>query len=520
MNHATTEQKKSHPDARAAYSINPERMSALATPAEAIMLDTEQFKNNSILPENTHRVIIENGANFVESASIIEQNAKNDALRDLQQVSIARLESIYDSAHFEHIAFQAVVDEIQSDKWEILINTIRNLKRLGKTNEHRVKKNALPAFSITGTYGASVTNAEFNGFSGLISVDFDHLPDPENAKVQLAKLPSVALAAVSPSGDGIKAFFHVGSKVIDADDFKKEFAKLCAYITATVPDLSKYLDIGCNDVRRLMFCTHDPKVYVNFNAKALDLNGITIAGTAKPIRTHVAPLKLPTRSIREGSRNNELTSFAGLLWSQGYDEETFKKLLLARNQYCEPPLDEGEVLSIARSIARYERQPLLEELSEEALNLRDQLTNRLIALVPGANAELVRQCVNAYAIQQIISGCFWEEPRVRFAMLKRLDRCETLIRCSEADFASFIAKAFNPLFCTEVLSLELQSSERENVSKAINGCVKILSNYIKFHRQASMAQQFVDMFIDRGYITSDHTGVSIVYSHVDRKSVV
>jgi P4 family phage/plasmid primase-like protien len=64
---------------------------------------------------------------------------------------------------------------------------------------------------------------------------------------------------------------------------------------------------------------------------------------------------LPGERITEGGRNNRLTSLGGALRRQGADLATIEASLLAANDnLCDPPLHEGEVRAIARSVVRYE----------------------------------------------------------------------------------------------------------------------------------------------------------------------
>jgi len=59
--------------------------------------------------------------------------------------------------------------------------------------------------------------------------------------------------------------------------------------------------------------------------------------------------------IIEGSRNNTLTSIAGKLNCKGFNEaEIIEKLLEINESRCKPPLDEQEVITTAKSIAKYE----------------------------------------------------------------------------------------------------------------------------------------------------------------------
>lgn len=63
--------------------------------------------------------------------------------------------------------------------------------------------------------------------------------------------------------------------------------------------------------------------------------------------------RLP-EEIPPGIRNSTLTSYAGLLRRYGAGEDRIAAELLATNRsHCRPPLEEREVRSIAKSVAKY-----------------------------------------------------------------------------------------------------------------------------------------------------------------------
>lgn len=58
--------------------------------------------------------------------------------------------------------------------------------------------------------------------------------------------------------------------------------------------------------------------------------------------------------ISESGRNNALTSMAGSMRRQGFTQEVIEAALLKHNEaFCDPPLPDKEVASIAASVARY-----------------------------------------------------------------------------------------------------------------------------------------------------------------------
>ncbi|MHB8390519.1 MAG: bifunctional DNA primase/polymerase [Acidobacteriaceae bacterium] len=79
---------------------------------------------------------------------------------------------------------------------------------------------------------------------------------------------------------------------------------------------------------------------------------IVDALTEKP---RTAPAESSPISIVEGARNAVLTSLAGTMRRKGMVQTGIEAALLAENAACcRPPLEESEVLRIARSISRYE----------------------------------------------------------------------------------------------------------------------------------------------------------------------
>ncbi len=77
------------------------------------------------------------------------------------------------------------------------------------------------------------------------------------------------------------------------------------------------------------------------------------AGTALPTKKKSVE-NSPLRKIKEGGRNNHLTSLAGALRRKGISEEGILATLRAENKdKLEPPLEDETVVNIANSITRY-----------------------------------------------------------------------------------------------------------------------------------------------------------------------
>ncbi len=78
-----------------------------------------------------------------------------------------------------------------------------------------------------------------------------------------------------------------------------------------------------------------------------------------PVEFRVTPSGVKTIThkcvtLNEGSRNSTLASLAGSMRNKGFSGEAIARALLVENRLrCDPPLEQSEVLSIAKSISRY-----------------------------------------------------------------------------------------------------------------------------------------------------------------------
>ena len=97
--------------------------------------------------------------------------------------------------------------------------------------------------------------------SGLITIDLDHIENPEEVKQQL-RLDCelvVAMIYISPSGDGLKVIVPID---ITAGSHSDYFDAIAAYLLKTY-DLRA--DPSGRDVARACFLCHDIKLYLNPN---------------------------------------------------------------------------------------------------------------------------------------------------------------------------------------------------------------------------------------------------------------
>ena len=95
--------------------------------------------------------------------------------------------------------------------------------------------------------------------SGLLCLDFDHLPDVEGLflKLQKDEYFDTALLFRSPSGDGLKWIIPVDLSECGHTDY---FRSVSAYISQTY---SVQVDPSGKDVCRACFLPYDPGAYLN-----------------------------------------------------------------------------------------------------------------------------------------------------------------------------------------------------------------------------------------------------------------
>jgi hypothetical protein len=95
--------------------------------------------------------------------------------------------------------------------------------------------------------------------SGLMAVDFDHLPNLEEVRQSLLvdEYFDTQLLFVSPSGDGLKWIISIDTKQTTHSNY---FAAVANYILQTY---GVEVDKSGRDISRACFLPHDPQAYIN-----------------------------------------------------------------------------------------------------------------------------------------------------------------------------------------------------------------------------------------------------------------
>ena len=149
---------------------------------------------------------------------------------------------------------------LTTDKWRTLSDKVRAEKDDDKRKELKLQ---LPAFTPSGTF----TTRNIKGLikhSGYMCIDIDGDDNPtikdwQAVVHQLGKLPEVAFAGLSVSGNGVFALIPI-----------KYPDRHIAHFRALQKSLSKrglVIDPKCSDVSRLRFYSYNKHYYINKDAK-------------------------------------------------------------------------------------------------------------------------------------------------------------------------------------------------------------------------------------------------------------
>lgn len=128
-------------------------------------------------------------------------------------------------------------------------------------------------------------------WTGLVPLDFDHLEVPPPTLIERLRAdPAIALAYISPSGVGVKAFVAVDPAPSTHDEHRAACEAMFAVYEAATIDAK-----GGKDAERLSFAAHDPQAYL---AEAVVPRRWTMPEPPAPRR--VSPRPAPPGPIGRG----------------------------------------------------------------------------------------------------------------------------------------------------------------------------------------------------------------------------
>jgi hypothetical protein len=145
---------------------------------------------------------------------------------------------------------------IKAESYKSATQLLRNIKEVKEAKKYKATHFDYVTFS--GTFTKRNDNS-MEKHSGLLTVDFDDLPDPLVLKEQLLndEYFETELLFLSPSGNGLKWILEIDlSKAAHLDYFKG----ISNYILHTY---RLKIDPSGKDLSRACFLPHDPNIYIN-----------------------------------------------------------------------------------------------------------------------------------------------------------------------------------------------------------------------------------------------------------------
>ena len=187
--------------------------------------------------------------------------------------------SIYDGVKDnigKTVSIEAVIKRIKSGA-RGLDATTRSLNALSQTEPQKYDKEKikLPAVTFSGTFPPYKRKAQhLLAHSAHITLDIDGLPPGQIADLlaELAQMPHVVLAFVSPSGAGIKVIVHVDPIPHNDHEHKGAYQACLEFFDNLAIEYGFKIDTSGKDCSRLCFLAHEHHPIVNTTAPAIPWN--------------------------------------------------------------------------------------------------------------------------------------------------------------------------------------------------------------------------------------------------------
>ncbi len=164
-------------------------------------------------------------------------------------------------------ALLLIIKDIIEGKYKDQINTIRQYKKQGDKDKVDQLKKQLPAFTPSGIFEGGRKMEYLKMYSGFVHLDFDKLNPEElaKAKSQVQELPTTFACFTSPSGNGLKIFVEVNTRV---EHHETAYKQAQSYYENA---LGLKADPKCKDITRLCFVSDDPEGYKNIQNKKFEV---------------------------------------------------------------------------------------------------------------------------------------------------------------------------------------------------------------------------------------------------------
>ena len=289
------------------------------------------------------------------------------------------------------------------------INIIRRYYQEGDNNTAQRLKGELPGFTPCGTFNGGHAAKNLVQLSGLVVLDYDHVPDRTNVIKCFAQDEHTVAAIESPT-DGVKVFAYVEG----LEGRHREAMNLVNEHYRMLTGLS--IDISGTDVSRLCYLTYSPNGYIATLYKPFVLPEVqqlavdnNFTDTVQEANEEPAPLPQVNYSqeevetfiksysylnpLVEGQRHSNLFKLACEAARRGFDQNTILREAEKLFSFSEFPRKEinQTVVSAYQTVSTF---PTTHSQAAESRSQKEKVTK--VTKVPYSTAEFNDDTEEAY----------------------------------------------------------------------------------------------------------------------------
>lgn len=169
------------------------------------------------------------------------------------------MDSVYESNR-SIVDIQKVLEQIKTGLWKNKIDEIQYHIKNGNKSKAGYIKNGLPAFTISATFKGGRKKENFDTYTNLLHLDYDHIDNVKELKAKVIDIPYTYAAFISPSGNGLKVFVK-SDNTFSTHEYA--FNALGSHYDEIVGVDS---DRNVKDITRLCYVSYDPDLYLNESA--------------------------------------------------------------------------------------------------------------------------------------------------------------------------------------------------------------------------------------------------------------
>ena len=221
---------------------------------------------------------------------------------------------------------------IGSGVWKQQIEKLRECLTKGNQDGFERLKKSLPAFTPSGLFAGGRKLEYLKEYSGFVILDIDKLSNDKLSDVKQKAIKSTLCYAcfISPSGTGLKILVPVNA---DKASHKETFIQLQNHFEKL---LDVEIDKSGKDVTRLCFVSHDPDIFINFNAGTFQIEQTQCFASQNDLQAiycDALHFTVKKESYTTGNRNNFIFLLANNLNRKGVSLNDALKLILSEYTY-------------------------------------------------------------------------------------------------------------------------------------------------------------------------------------------